>query len=65
MATAKKLILAAKKGEVGAIRENLEAGISVDSTDAGDSTPLYWAAYKGHAGAHATIMSARRAQTLH
>ena len=47
---AKKLLLAAKKGDVGAIKEQLDAGIAVDTTDAGGSTPLYWACYKGHTG---------------
>jgi ankyrin repeat protein len=46
--SSKKLILAAKKGDLSGVQENLAAGISVASADAGGSTPLYWAAYKGH-----------------
>jgi len=46
--TSKALILAAKKGDVDKLKENISAGI--ESTDAGGSTPLYWASYKGHTG---------------
>ena len=33
-----------KKGDVDKLKENISAGI--ESTDAGGSTPLYWASYK-------------------
>ena len=46
----KKLLLAAKKGDVGAIKEQLDGGAEVNAADAGGSSALYWAAYKGHTG---------------
>ena len=55
----KKLVLSAKKGDVAAIKENLDAGIAVDSKDAGGSTALYWATFKGHDAAVNQLLQAK------